>query len=153
MKKAIKKFLRALLPVKLRPKLKAIYGRVYRLGFRYECPFCNSQLERFRPSGFKFPVLSEKKVIGGGYRPNARCPVCGSIDRDRLLYLYLLQKTDIFEKPKKVLHIAPEISVEKILRKQKVVDYLTADLCAKDVMLKMDVTNVQFPDSSFDVII
>lgn len=126
---------------------------MYWFGSRYECPLCNSHLKTFLPFGFDFPVLSEKKVVGGGYRPYARCPVCGSLDRERLLYLYLLHKTDIFEKSQKVLHIAPEPDLADILRNQAVVDYLTADLYSKDVMIKMDITNIQFPDNFFDAII
>ena len=78
------------------------------------------------------------------------CPVCGSWDRERLVYLYLLHKTDIFETPQKVLHVAPEAQLADVLRKQASVDYLTADLNRNDVMLKMDITNIQFPDNSFD---
>jgi len=51
-----------------------------------------------------------------GRRPNARCPVCGSLDRDRLLYLYLLHKTSTFLKPVKLLHVAPERPLERIFR-------------------------------------
>ena len=118
MKNAIKAFLRVLVPVKLRPRLGAIYKRIFYFGFRYKCPFCNSHLRTFRPFGLKIPVLSEKKVVGGGYRTNAICPVCGSIERERVLYLFLLHKTDIFENPQKVLHIAPEARVTDVLRKQ-----------------------------------
>ncbi len=153
MKDAIKAFLKVLVPVEWRPRLRATYNRVYYLGFRYTCPFCNSHLRTFRPFGFKLPVLKEKKVVGGSYRPNALCPVCGSRDRDRLLFLYLLHKTDIFEKPQKVLHVAPEPKVADTLRNQASVDYLTADLYSKNVMVRMDITNIQFPDSSFDTII
>lgn len=157
MKNLIKAFLRVLVPVGLRPRLRAIYGRVYYFGFRYKCPFCHAHLRTFRPLGLAFPVLKEKRVVGGGYRANARCPVCGSTDRERLIYLYLLHKTDIFEKPKKVLHVAPEARVADILvpdtlGEQAPADYLTADLCSNDVMVKMDITSIQFSDNSFDVI-
>lgn len=153
MKNVIKSFLKVLVPVTLRPRLRTIYERAYCFGFRYECPFCHSQLRTFLPSGLKSPVLSEKKVVGGGYRLNAACPVCGSLERERLLYLYLLHKTDIFKKPQKVLHVAPEARVGEILQNQAVLDYLTADLYTKNVMIKMDITNIQFPDNSFDAII
>jgi predicted SAM-dependent methyltransferase len=92
-------------------------------------------------------------VVGGGYRPNALCPICGSIDRERLLYLYLLHKTDIFEKPGKLLHVAPESRLKKLFQTKKSVDYLTADLFSTDVMVKMDITAIQFSDDYFDAII
>jgi predicted SAM-dependent methyltransferase len=50
------------------------------------------------------------------------------------------------------LHIAPEKGLEKRLRKQHG-DYLTADLYEQDVMVKMDITDIQFADGSFDVIL
>ncbi len=153
MKNAIKAFLKVLVPVKLRPKLRAIYRRVYYFGFKYKCPFCHSHLRTFSPVGLEFPVLQEKKVVGGGYRANALCPFCGSYDRERLVYLYLLHKTDIFEKPQKVLHVAPEAWLADMLRKQASVDYLTADLYSNGVMVKIDITNIPFPDNSFDSII
>ncbi len=149
----MKAFIKVLVPAKLHPGLGATYNRIYYFGFRYECPFCNSFLRIFLPSDLRFPVIKEKKIVGGGYFPNNRCPVCGSNNRERLLYLFLLHKTDIFKKPQKILHIAPEACVEDKLRNQAAVDYLTADLHSKNVMVRMDVTNIQFPDNSFDAII
>jgi predicted SAM-dependent methyltransferase len=149
----IKSFLRILIPAKLRPLSRVIFKRVYWFGFRYKCPFCNSRLRTFRPFGLKIPVLSEKKVVGGGYRINSICPVCGSIERERLLYLFLLSKTDILQHPQKVLHIAPEARVEDIFRKRAGMGYLSADLNPQNDMINMDITNIQFPDNSFDAII
>lgn len=149
----MKAFIKMLLPVKFRTRLGATYKRIIYFGFRHTCPFCNSRLRTFLPFGLDLPVLKEKKVVGGGCRPNAHCPVCGSLDRERLLYLYLLHKTDIFEGPKKVLHVAPEKSVENILRTKETIEYLTADIALQNVMLKMDITDIQFPDDFFDAII
>ena len=81
------------------------------------------------------------------------CPVCGTVDRGRLLYLFLVNKTDIFEKPKKLLHVAPEVCLQDILRSKANIDYLTADISQKNVMIEMDITDIQFPDESFDAII
>jgi predicted SAM-dependent methyltransferase len=156
MKARIKVFLKRLIPVKFQPRLKTMYKtgtRISYFGFRYKCPLCNSRLRTFLPLGHNFPILKEKKVIGGGYRQNALCPICGSSDRERLLYLYLLHKTDIFDNHKKLLHVAPESKVENILRTKANIDYLTADIASKNVMVKMDITDIQFPDSSFDSII
>jgi SAM-dependent methyltransferase len=92
-------------------------------------------------------------VLGAGLRPNARCPVCGSLDRDRLLYLYLLHKTSLFTQPLKLLHIAPERPLERILRRQGRLDYVTSDLLRDDVMVKADLKDLPFPDDSFDAVI
>ncbi len=150
---AIKAFLKILIPVKVRAKLRAAQERASYFGLRYKCPICKARLKTFFPFGFDFPVIKDKKIVGGGCRQNAVCPICGSYDRERLLYLYLLHKTDIFQKPKKLLHIAPEEAVEKILRAKVNIDYLTADVAAKNVMVAMDITDIRFPDNSFDAII
>lgn len=105
------------------------------------------------PYGFKFPVLTEKKVVGGGFRPLARCPVCKSTDRERLLYLYLTQKTDLFTRPHKVLHVAPEPGLEALFESRPEIDYLTADLSSPRVRVRMDITAIDFPDQHFDVIL
>lgn len=149
MRAAIRVFLRRLIPAKLRPALKAIFF----FGSRYRCPFCRSYLRALLPYRPKISVLQEHHVIAGGYREHALCPVCGSKDRDRLLYLFLSCKTDIFDAPKRLLHVAPEARVAAILSGQTHLDYLTADLHSDKVMLKMDITDIRFPDNSFDAII
>ena len=51
-----------------------------------------------------------------------------------------------------VLHVAPEEVFEKLLRHQLGDDYLTADLLNPRAMVKMDITDIRYPDESFDVI-
>jgi len=64
-----------------------------------------------------------------------------------------LWNTDVFDTPKRLLHVAPETRVADILFAQTNVDYLTADLHSREAMLRMDITDIRFPDSSFDAII
>src|SRR5690554_1524304 len=61
------------------------------------CPICNSTFKKFAPFG----VVT---------RENAKCHVCGSLERHRLLWKYLKEKTDIFTENRKtrLLHFAPE---------------------------------------------
>ncbi len=75
------------------PLKRWLYGDLY-YGRRHQCPFCGASLRTFQPHGLSLAVLAEKQVIGGGRRPNARCPVRGSIDRERLLYLWRLLPSD-----------------------------------------------------------
>jgi predicted SAM-dependent methyltransferase len=122
----------------------------------YCCSLCNADLEHFLPFGLDFPVLASKQIIGGGYRPHAQCPNCGSIDRERLVHLYLKHKTNIFassSEPIKLLHMAPEAKLEQELRKYAHIDYLSADLYMARAMVKMDITAMTWADNSFDVII
>lgn len=134
-------------------RLKTFVRKLRFHGSRYHCPICASNLRCLRPKGFNFPVLSEKAVIGGGYRLKAQCPVCKSTDRERLLYLYLSKRTDIFKNRVKLLHVAPEPGLSARFKNSSNIDYLTADISSSEVMVKMDITDINYPDGSFDIII
>jgi SAM-dependent methyltransferase len=63
------------------------------------------------------------------------------------------KKTNLFDgKPKKMLHVAPEPCFESRFKKRLGDSYITADLFSPNAMVKMDITNIQFPEQSFDVI-
>ena len=141
------------LPERMRSRLRSTYARIAHFGFRFKCPFCKARVRAFLPFGLPFAVLKEKHVVGSGIRQNALCPICFAIDRHRLLYLFLLNKTNIFTAPTKLLHVAPEPAVSEILRRLPNVDYLSADLCPKNVMVAMDITAIQYPNENFNAII
>ena len=135
----------------------SIYRQLYSLAYRgsgYYCPFCNYYHRHFLPDGSKAKVIEQYDVIGGGYRPSCLCPKCGSKDRERLLYGFLKQQTNLFsDQPKSVLHIAPEKNLKKVLQKQPQLSYLNADLAAGAADLQMDITQIAYPDNYFDVIL
>ncbi len=61
--------------------------------------------------------------------------------------------TDLFDgHPKKMLHVAPEWAFERLLKKQLGSGYLTADIYNPRAMVKIDITDIQYPDETFDVI-
>ena len=159
MKSILKKIINSFLPYQHRYRIKENFKRSIRkirdFGFTYKCPMCNSSIKKMLPFGYDFPVLKEKSVIGGGYRLNARCPVCYSVDRERLLYLYLNHKTSLFKTKTKttLLHVAPERSLSAIIKQHSHIDYLTADLLSNEVMVNMDITNINYPDDYFDTVI
>lgn len=104
------------------------------------CPICGHSSRKFGASG-------------SPPRPDAQCMFCGALERHRLVWHYFEAKTNLFdEKPKKVLHVAPEKFFEKRLRKRLGKNYITADLFDPQAMVKMDVTDIQYPDNYFDVI-
>ncbi len=114
--------------------------RLTEQGMDHYCPCCESSLRRFKPYGL-VP------------RENARCGVCGSLERDRLLTLYIRKETDLHDgRPKRILHIAPEPYLARLFRAAENVDYLSGDLMDVNAMVRMDITDIQYPDNSFDVV-
>jgi len=86
-------------------------------------------------------------------RDDAACPACGSLERHRLLWEFFQRKTDLFNgQPRKFLHIAPEPCFSNVLSVTPGIDYLSADLEATHAMVQMDITDIHYPDDSFDVI-
>jgi SAM-dependent methyltransferase len=81
------------------------------------------------------------------------CPKCLSLERHRLIWLYLRERTDFFTKSLKVLHIAPEQCFEERFRKMKNLEYLTADLDSPIADYSCDVQNLPFSENEFDVVI
>ena len=84
---------------------------------------------------------------------NRLCPKCLSLERHRLLWLYLKEKTDFFSAPLKVLHFAPEQPFLKRFRTLKNLDYTTADLDSPIADLHLDVTDINQPSDTYDVVI
>jgi SAM-dependent methyltransferase len=104
------------------------------------CPVCGKTSRKFAPAGL-VP------------REDALCVHCEALERHRLLWLYVTKKTNLFDgKSKKMLHVAPEPCFEPMFRQHLGDNYLTADLFDPRAMVKMDITNINYPDQSFDVI-
>ena len=104
------------------------------------CPVCEKYSQKFRPFG----IVS---------REDAQCIFCGALERHRFTWQYFSKFTNLFDgTPKKMLHVAPEQCFESRLRKHLDHDYITADLLDPRAMVKMDITNIQYPDGYFDVI-
>jgi len=98
---------------------------------------------------------SFRKFLPYGYgkqRENALSPSTLSLERHRLLWLYLQNETDFFKKQKKVLHMAPEQCFLSIFRKQANLEYTTADLYSPIADVKADICDLPFDDNSFDVV-
>ncbi|NIP39066.1 MAG: class I SAM-dependent methyltransferase [Candidatus Dadabacteria bacterium] len=62
--------------------------------------------------------------------------------------------TNLFDdSQKKVLHVAPSKSLRPLFEQKLGEGYITADLYRKDVTVKMDITDIQYDDNAFDIII
>lgn len=123
--------------------LRYIWNLVYSLpyyGKGFWCPVCGKESRKF----LKY---------GNPQRENARCPRCNSLERHRFVWLYFHRMTNLFDGgPKTMLHVAPESCFKHILRKSLGYSYITADLSNPHANVKMDITDIQYPDESFDVI-
>ncbi|ADY28457.1 class I SAM-dependent methyltransferase [Cellulophaga lytica] len=97
-----------------------------------------------------------KKFLPYGYekqRDNVLSPSTLSLERHRLLWLYLQSETDFFTADLKVLHFAPEQAFYKRFRKMKNLEYTTTDLESPLADVKADICNLPFKDNSYDVIL
>lgn len=110
-------------------------------GNRYTDPIDRKSFRKFLPYGYD------------NQRENVLSPSTLSLERHRLLWLYLKNETDFFTSPKKVLHFAPEQAFYKRFRKQKNLDYTTTDLNSPLADVKADICNLPFKDNEFDVIL
>lgn len=110
-------------------------------GNKVECPVCGSRYRSFLPYGRINP------------RQNALCPSCLSLERHRLIWLYLREKTDFFKRRLSVLHIAPEHCFMKPFEKQHGDGYITADIESPLAKVKMDIHEMPFEDNRFDVVL
>lgn len=115
---------------------------VYSIPYRGKgciCPICNKSMRKFRKLGI--------------CPDDACCIHCCSLGRHRFVWLYFNKMTNLFDgRFKKMLHIAPEPCLESRLKKCLGESYITADLLNPRVMVKMDITEIQYPEEFFDVI-
>lgn len=108
-------------------------------------------------SRFTDPIdgKSFRKFLPYGYmkqRENALSPSTFSLERHRLLWLYLQNETDFFSKSYKVLHFAPEQAFYKRFKRQSNLEYITTDLRSPLADVKADICHLPFENDSFDVI-
>jgi SAM-dependent methyltransferase len=110
-------------------------------GNTYTDPIDGKSFRKFLPYGY------------GKQRDNVLSPSTLSLERHRLLWLYLKNETDFFTAEKRVLHFAPEQAFYKRFKKMKNLDYVTTDLNSPLADVKADICNLPFENNSFDVIL
>lgn len=91
----------------------------------------------------------------GTQRNNVLSPSTLSLERHRLLWLYLKNETNFFTSKEKlkVLHFAPEQCFLKRFRNLNNLDYTTSDLVSPIADVKADICNLPFEDNTYDVIL
>lgn len=109
-------------------------------GNRFTDPIDGKSFKTFLPYGY------------GNQRNNVLSPSTLSLERHRLLWLYLKNETDFFSNELKMLHFAPEQAFYKRFKKQKNINYTTTDLESPLADVKADICNLPFNDNTYDVI-
>lgn len=125
--------------------------RVAHLALRLISPFYRGSAYEDPITGIKYrKMLPYGRVIS---RPNALAPDSMSLERHRMMWLFMKNRTNFFTENIKFLHLAPEYCFLKIFKKQANLDYVTGDLYSPWADIKMDVHDIPFPDNTFDAII
>ena len=114
--------------------------KIYLYGNNYTDPIDGSSFRKFLSYGYN-------KI-----RKNALSPSTFSLERHRLLWLYLQNETDFFEKKMKVLHFAPEAAFLKKFKKLKNISYDTIDLDSPLADIKADICDLPIKNDSYDFI-
>lgn len=145
--KFIKKTLKKIIPVFIKKQYWDYASKVkFARANMPQCPICKAKFKSYKP-------------YEGGV--DKECPVCISHVRHRLLWLYLKSRTSLFTSEQKVslLHFAPERSFYSHFSQAKNLQYTPCDLSpeyynfGKAQIVKVDITDIPFPDNHFDVIL
>ena len=138
------KYILKILPRKFLIKYSFLITPILRIIFRgkkYTDPIDDSNYSKFLSYGYKT------------VRKNALCPGTLSLERHRLLWLYLDKETNFLSSNLKVLHVAPEQVFYKKFKKLKNWEYFTFDLNSPIADIKGDLISTNFKDEYFDLII
>jgi len=111
-------------------------------GNNVECPVCEKSFSKFLSYGSDI-----------AHRDNVLCPYDLTLERHRLMWLYLKDSSDFFTAEKlNVLHIAPEQCFHKRFKAQKNLNYITGDLVSPIADLHFDLHEIPLEDNRFDVV-
>jgi SAM-dependent methyltransferase len=115
-------------------------------GDAFTDPIDGKRFKSFLPYGY------------GAQRNNVLSPSTLSLERHRLLWLYLQNETDFLDSEnssdkKKVLHFAPEQCFLSRFKNLKSIDYTTTDLVSPIADVKADICDLPFDDNSYDIIL
>ena len=108
----------------------------------FHCLVCSRDSDHFGPGG-------------PSRRPGARCPHCGSLERHRVAWLYLKDHGHWVSHPDsslRLLHVAPEKPLADCFRNLPGVRYTSCDIEPGVADLVIDLTAMDLPDHSCEVI-
>lgn len=133
----LKKVVKSIVPSKVLKGNEEVFRSVLALkyiGDSYQCNVCDFKMNQF-------VTLANSDVL---------CPKCGSLARNRRLWSLL--ENEILDT--EILHFSPSKNIRKKLVKSKAKRYVTTDFVGEfDTEKHLDITNIDEPDSSYDIII
>ena len=142
--KKLYKFLLNKLPrpllIRLSYPFKLIAPLLYK-GNKVECPVCEKSYSKFLSYG-----------SDTAHREGVLCPGDLTLERHRLMWLYLRNETNFFTEQLNVLHIAPEQCFIHRFKAQKNLNYLTGDLVSPIADMHFDLHSIPLEDNRFDVV-
>ena len=115
--------------------------KILMYGNKYTDPIDGNTFRAFLPYGYN-------KI-----RNNVLSPSTYSLERHRLLWLYLKNETSFFKSKLKVLHFAPESALMNQFKKLKNLSYDTIDLNSPIADIKADICDLPFLDNSYEFIL
>jgi SAM-dependent methyltransferase len=138
----LKKLIKSILPQRLllnaEPQLRKIVSAFF-IGNNYECPVCGFHARKL------IPVHEGESYL---------CPRCGSVERKRLLWLYLQNEIKIPEQQNfRVLHFSPSTALYRKLKTMKNIEYVPSAFGNPLIKNQFDITSLSLPDNHFDLII
>ncbi|MDR2836265.1 MAG: class I SAM-dependent methyltransferase [Bacteroidales bacterium] len=126
-------------PLMIKLSKLVFFIKPFYLGNKVECPICKKHYRKFLPYGNNAGV-------------NRLCPNCLSLERHRLIWIYLNKKTDFFQANHKFLHFAPEQPFIKRFKKLKNLNYTTADIVSPIADLHIDILKTGLESNNYDII-
>lgn len=123
-------------------------------GSNVRCNICNKGYKQFKPFYLRYSDGSLTELKDHGV-----CWSCNSFPRMRQLYYWLVNDFKIESRDGlRILHIAPELQILNKIRKLRNITYTCMDKHCEgysypDFVLSGDVCEMEFADSSFDMVI
>ena len=110
-------------------------------GHQLTDPIDGSHYRKFLPYGYQ------------NLRKNALCPGTLSLERHRLLWLYLKRHTSFLDRSISVLHVAPEQIFFDLFKTFQHWTYTTTDLYSPLADVRADLCALPMKDNSYDLIL
>jgi len=110
-------------------------------GNNVECPVCEKSFKKFLSYGSKV-----------AQRDNVLCPYDLTLERHRLMWLYLKDHSNFMTDKLDVLHIAPEQCFHSRFKEQSNLKYLTGDLESPIADMHFDLHSIPLEENRFDVV-